>query len=80
MSAAAQIIIAIAIGVLILSVGWWAIRLLATPGPGEPDPDDLVEVAIDYRCSVCGMRLTVTQTQGEEARPPRHCREEMEPI
>ena len=75
-----QILIAIAIGLVILRVGWWAIRLLATPQPEEATPEELVEVAIDYRCSVCGMRLTVTHTAGEEIRPPRHCREEMEPV
>lgn len=74
-----QILIAVAIGLAILGAGVWAVRLLATPVPREPDPEDLVEVAIDYRCTVCGMQLTVTQVQGAEIRPPRHCREEMEP-
>jgi hypothetical protein len=75
-----QILIAVGIGVVILAVGWWAINLLATPVPGEPDPDDVVEVSIDYRCSVCGLRLTITHAAGEEIMPPRHCREEMEPV
>ena len=75
-----QILIAIAMGLVILRIGWWAVRVLATPQPDEPDPDDLVEVAIDYRCEICGMRLTVTHSQGEEIKPPRHCREEMEPV
>ena len=64
--------------VAILGAGVWAVRLLAHPVPPEPDEADLVEVAVDYRCTVCGMRLTVTQVQGEETSPPRHCREEME--
>jgi hypothetical protein len=46
--------------------------------PPEPDPERAVEVAMDYRCAVCGMRLTVTRAQGEEFTPPRHCHEEME--
>jgi hypothetical protein len=66
--------------VAILAAGLWAIRVLATPMQPEPGPDELVEVAIDYRCSVCGMRLTVTQAHGAEVRPPRHCREDMEPV
>jgi len=65
-------------GVAILGAGVWAVRLLAYPVPPEPDEADLLEVAVDYRCTVCGMRLTVTQVQGEETSPPRHCREEME--
>ena len=74
------ILIAVAIGLAILALGRWAVRLLATPVPGEPDPEDVVEVSVDYRCSVCGLRLTVTHVHGDEVRPPRHCREEMEPV
>jgi hypothetical protein len=77
---ALQIVIAVAIGLAILGAGLWAVRLLASPVPREPDPEDLVEVAIGYRCTVCGMQLTITQAQGEEIRAPRHCREEMEPL
>ena len=65
-------------GIAILGAGVWAVRLLAHPVPPEPDEADLLEVAVDYRCTVCGMRLTVTQVQGEETKPPRHCREEMD--
>jgi hypothetical protein len=72
-----QIVIAVAIGGAILAAGIWGVRLLARPVPGEPDPDEIVEVHRDFRCTVCGMRLTVTHAQGEEVRPPRHCREEM---
>lgn len=65
-------------GIAILSVGVWAVRLLARPVPPEPALEDLIEVEARYRCTVCGMRLTVTQVQGDEAKPPRHCREEMD--
>ena len=41
---------------------------------------DLTEVEVGYHCTVCGMRLTVTKVQGDETKPPRHCREEMEPV
>jgi hypothetical protein len=73
-----QIAIAVLIGLAILALGRWGIRLLATPVPSEPDPDEIVEVERRYRCSVCGMRLTVTHAQGDEVVAPRHCREEME--
>ena len=65
-------------GLAILGAGVWVVRLLAQPVPPEPDEADLLEVAVDYHCTVCGMRLTVTQVQGEETMPPRHCREEMD--
>jgi hypothetical protein len=74
-----QIVLAVGGGLLIWSLGVWAVRLLATPQPPDPDPDDVVEVAIDYRCSVCGLRLVVTHAADEDPRAPRHCREEMEP-
>jgi hypothetical protein len=35
------------------------------------------EVDVDYRCTVCGLRLTVTHVQDTDAAPPRHCMEEM---
>ena len=70
------VVIAVAIGVGIMAVAIWAVRLLATPVPPEPDPEDLELVEMDYACTVCGMRLTVTHAHGE-LKAPRHCREEM---
>ncbi len=75
-----QIGIAIVIGLAIFLTGRWAVRILATPGPEEIDPDEVVAVEASYRCTVCGMRLTVTHAQGSDVKAPRHCREEMEPI
>ena len=71
-------VISVAIAVGIFAVALWAIRLLATPGPQEPDPADVAEVDVDYKCTVCGLRLTVTHAQLEdEMTAPRHCREPM---
>ena len=64
-------------GITILAVGIWMVRLLATPGPPEPDEASLVDVNVEYRCIVCGLQLTVTQVQGDEGTAPKHCREEM---
>jgi hypothetical protein len=64
-------------GVAIYMVAKWAIDLLATPGPGEPHPEDVHAIAVDYRCTVCGLRLTVTAAQEGEMAAPKHCREEM---
>ena len=75
-----QVVIAVAIGLAVLAAGRWGIRVLAQPGPPEPDPDDVVDVSAAYRCSGWGMRLTVTAAQGITSEPPRHCREEMEPV
>ncbi|HEX5630470.1 MAG TPA: hypothetical protein VFY15_02295 [Acidimicrobiia bacterium] len=79
MSGLLQAVIAVAIGLTVFAVGRWGIRLLAQPGPEEPDPEDVVEVEVPFRCTVCGLRLTVTAAQDAEVIAPRHCREEMEP-
>lgn len=71
-------VIAAAIAVGIFAASLWTIRLLATPGPEEPDPEDVAEVDVDYKCTVCGLRLTVTHAQiDDEMTAPRHCREPM---
>lgn len=73
-----QYVIAAAITLGIFAVAHWAIRMLAIPGPEEPDPDEVAEVAVDYKCIVCGLRLTVTHAQlDDEMTAPRHCREPM---
>jgi len=71
-------VIAVLIAVGIFAAAHWAIRLLAIPGPEEPDPDAVAEVAEDYKCTVCGLRLTVTHAQlDDDVTAPRHCREPM---
>lgn len=72
-----QFAIAVAIGVAIIAATLWVVRLLLVPQPDDPDPDQVREVAVDYRCIVCGMRLTITHAQEEEPDAPRHCREDM---
>jgi hypothetical protein len=70
-------LVAIAIGVAIFALALWAIRALATPIPEGPDPDEVRDVAVDYLCTVCGLRLTVTHAQEGDMAAPRHCREDM---
>ena len=70
-------LIALAVGIVLFATAVYVVRLLATPLPPEPDPEAVLEISSDYRCSVCGLRLTVTHAQGAEHAAPRHCREEM---
>jgi hypothetical protein len=44
------------------------------------DPDELVEVDQDYKCTVCGAELTMKAVNVAEDKAPRHCREEMIPV
>lgn len=71
-------LIAVAIGIVILIGTVWVVRMIASGPPPDPDPDTVKEVAVDYRCSLCGMRLTVTHAQDAAPVPPKHCREEMD--
>ncbi|HJR93177.1 MAG TPA: hypothetical protein VJ938_12105 [Acidimicrobiia bacterium] len=75
-----QILIALGLGVLIWVASMKVLRMLATPPP-EVDPADVVEVEEqDYRCSVCGTEVTLRVANVAEMSPPRHCREEMDPV
>jgi hypothetical protein len=75
-----QIAIAVAIGISILAATLWVVRMLLIPQPEDPDPDQVREIAVDYRCVVCGMRLTVTHAQEDNPVAPRHCREDMDEV
>ena len=48
-----DIVIAVVIGLIIWRVSMKVIYMLSTPPP-ELDPEDVVEVDQDYKCSVCG--------------------------
>lgn len=70
-----QIAIAIAIGGSILAATLWVVKMLLILQPD--DPDQIREIAVDYRGIVWGMRLTITHAQDESPEAPRHCREDM---
>jgi hypothetical protein len=74
-----DVLIAFGIFLVIWRVSLWIIRLLATPPP-EVDPEDVVPVDQDYRCSVCGTEVTLRMVNVQESSPPKHCREEMVPV
>jgi hypothetical protein len=71
-----QIAIAVVIGVIVLRVGMWGLRLLASPAP-PPSPGELRKINVRYRCDVCGMEMRVVLAPDEDPEPPRHCMEEM---
>ncbi len=74
-----NIVIALVIGVVIWRASISLIRLLGTPPP-EVDPEDVIDVEQDYKCTVCGTEVTMTVQNVSEASPPKHCREEMVPV
>jgi hypothetical protein len=48
--------------------------------PEELDPEDIVMVDQDYKCTVCGAEVTMKAVNPAEDKPPRHCREDMVPV
>lgn len=74
-----DIVIALVVGYVIWRVSIAVIRMLSTPPP-EIDPEDVMPVDQDYRCSVCGAELTMKAVNVAEDKPPKHCREEMVPV
>ncbi len=74
-----DIALALAMGLLIWRASVYIIRMLSTPPP-EVDPNDVVTVDQDYKCSVCGAELTMKAVNPAEDKPPKHCREEMDPV
>ena len=76
MAVAVAIIVGLAIFVGTIAI----VRMIANGPPPEPDPESVHEVEADYRCSICGMRLTVTHQQDAAPEPPKHCREAMDSV
>lgn len=76
-----HVILALALGLSIWMVSMRVLRMLANPPP-EVDPDDVVAVEDqDFKCMVCGTEVTLRVTNATaEVSPPRHCREDMEPV
>ena len=73
----AGFLVALAVGVGLFAAAVYVVRQLATPLPPEPDPEEVLEVEAAYKCTVCGLRLTVTHAQDQAHDAPKHCREEM---
>lgn len=74
-----DVLIAVVIGYLIWCVSLALIRMMSTPPP-EVDPEDIMEVDQDYRCTVCGAELTMKAVNVQDEAVPRHCREDMVPV
>lgn len=68
--------------ILAIWAGLVILRRLANPGPdrGHSETVDVEAEDVRYRCGVCGLEIRMTRTPADEAKPPRHCMEEMEPV
>jgi len=76
---ALDIALALILGYVIWRVAIVLIRMMSTPPP-EIQPDDVVAVDQDYKCTICGAELTMRAVNVQDDAAPRHCREDMIPV
>ena len=72
-----QVLVAILIFAVVMRVGLWMMRVIASDPPPPPPKGEMRRVDLRYRCSVCGTEMKVTLAPEAEPDPPRHCMEEM---
>jgi len=72
-----QVVVAVLIFALVMRVGLWLLRLIASDPPPPPPRGELRRIDARYRCSVCGMEMKIMLAPDEDPEPPRHCTEEM---
>jgi hypothetical protein len=73
-----RVLVALAIGVAILTIGVWLFRTIAfskPPDEEEGEPDDVADLDVFFVCSECGTEFRVEKIG--ELQVPRHCGEQM---
>lgn len=71
-----KILIGVVAAVVIIRLGVFVLRALATPAP-EPVEGEIRRVNLRYRCDICGAEVRMTKAGEELPPPPRHCLEDM---
>ena len=74
-----EYLIALFIGVVIFRFLRNSISSLASIPP-ELDTDDVVEISQSFICNKCGTELTINRQSDVANDPPKHCKEEMQPL
>ena len=72
-------LIAVLIGLVVFRFLRNSISSLASIPP-ELDTDDVVEISQSFCCSKCGTQLTINRQSVVANEPPKHCKEEMQPL
>jgi hypothetical protein len=72
-----KIVIAVVAFGVIVRVGVFFLRALATPVP-VPDEGELRKVNLKYQCTICGAEVKMTKAGEDLPPPPRHCLEDMQ--
>ena len=74
-----EYLIAIFIGVMIFRFLRNSISSLGSIPP-ELDTEDVVEISQSFMCNKCGTQLTVNRQSVVANEPPKHCKDEMQPL
>ena len=74
-----EYLIAFTIGLFIFRLLRNSIFSLATIPP-EIDTDDVVEISQAFICNKCGTQLTINRQSVVANEPPKHCKDEMQPL
>jgi len=72
-----KLIVVVAAFLLIVRVGLFFLRALATPIP-QPEEGELRRVNLKYQCTICGAEVRMTKAGEDLPTPPRHCLEDMQ--
>ena len=72
-------VIAVLIGLFVFRFLRNSISSLASIPP-ELDTDDVVEISQSFSCNKCGTQLTINRQSVVANEPPKHCKEEMQPL
>jgi hypothetical protein len=72
-----RVLIGLVGAVTIYVIGAALLRKFKIEPEPEPDPSDLRRVEVEFRCTVCGTTVVMTEAPGDDPEPPRHCREDM---
>jgi hypothetical protein len=76
---ALKIVVSLVAFAVIISLGVFVLRALATPPP-VPDEGELRRVNLKYLCTICGAEVRMTKAGEDLPAPPRHCLEDMDLI
>lgn len=72
-----RVVIGLVIMVVLARIGFGIIGSLAEVGASNPDPGEMRQVRVKYRCEICGVELRLTLAPDDDPPPPVHCLEEM---
>jgi hypothetical protein len=72
-----RVVVGLVGALTIYVVGAALLRKFKVAPEADPDPGQLRDVDVEFRCTICGTTVVMTTAAGDDPEPPRHCREDM---